>query len=333
MAKSIKSFFLDLLPWRHPRQQTDPPSKVSNGKWNRKRVSSVDDGSEHGDYEALPDNPPMRALSCVYWGQLKDGAEVAVKRLNDDFMKDVEEFGKEAEFLGKFCHKNLLSLRGYCAEGQERMIVYDFMHNLSLLAHLHGDLAKEDQLDWQKRVKIASGCAEALAYLHHYSSPQLVHGDIKSTNVLLNSNFEPRMGDFGMANLLKENIRKSRGAAGYMAPEDCKGEEELSKRSDVFSFGILLLELISGRNPAEKVEGDSRKLSIVEWAQNLVIGGRVDDLADPRLRGEYNREEFERLLNAAIMCAQERPENRLSMLEVVEFLSGPYTENSKENLH
>lgn len=312
-----KSFFLGLFPQR----STSSPPSGSRRRANRKQVASV---ADEGEYQPLPEPPPIKGFSLVYWGQLKDGAEIAVKRLNSDLIKDIEEFSKQAQFLGSFRHKNLLSLRGFCAEGQERMIVYDFMRNSSLLAHLHGDLANNGHLDWQKRVNIANGCAEGLAYLHHHSTPQLVHGDIKSTNVLLSPNFEARLVDFGMSNLLKDNISNFKGAAGYIAPEDCEGNGELSKQSDVFSFGILLLELISGKNPVEKVQGNSSKLSIVDWAQNLVIGGKLDDLVDSRLQGHYNREELERLLNTAIMCAQEMPENRISMLEVVEILKGEY---------
>lgn len=200
------------------------------------------------------------------------------------------------------------------------MLVFDYMPNASLYAHLHGDLEKEEHLDWHKRMEIARGCAEGLMYLHHNADCELVHGNIKSSNVLLSSSFEPKMGDYGLSRLLNESVAVGRGAFGYAAPEDSKGES-LTKRSDVFSFGILLLELLSGKNPAENIASGMHKLSIVEWAQDLVMRGKLDELIDARLDGKYNHEELEVLLNTAIMCAQLKPEDRLTMLEVVEYLN------------
>ena len=153
--------------------------------------------------------------------------------------------------------------------------------------------------------------------MHHFSDYKLVHGDIKSRNVLLNSGFEPEISDYGIAHLLKDTTRRPRGALGYAAPEDLKGEENLTKSSDVFSFGVLILELVTGKNPAEKVLADSQKLNLVEWARNLVIGGKMERLIDPKLNCDYNSEDLEMLLNIAIMCTQDKPENRLNMLEVV----------------
>eukprot|EP00249_Psilotum_nudum_P020255 c27623_g1_i1 orf=87-1046(+) len=312
--KIITCFMLGLL--RRRRSQTKMPGK------GRSCSSVADESSKSGDYRLLQDDCAKKGFASAYRGRLKDGTSIAVKRFHNGIMKEGEDFCREAKALGRIHHKNLLSLRGYCAEGEERMLVYDFMDNLSLLSHLHGDLTSEQHLDWPKRMAIAIGCAEGLVFLHHHSDPQLVHGDIKSTNVLLDSNYEPLWVDFGLSNLVRDGGGTLKGAMGYMAPEDVKGEEDLSERSDVFSYGILLLELISGKNPGEKVLGDSDKLSIVEWAQPLILEFNLESLVDPGLQGNYNCKELERLLNVAIMCAQDRPESRLSMLEVVDLLKG-----------
>ncbi|KAI5082250.1 hypothetical protein GOP47_0001993 [Adiantum capillus-veneris] len=305
MASSIRSFFNKLF---------------STSNSSRTSCMQSSDGE---DYELLSESrsPQIEWSSCVYKGQLPDGAQIAVKRWKYDLFTDINGFCSEVQFLGRFRHKNLLGLKGYCAEGRERMLVFDYMSNSSLHAHLHGDLEKEQQLDWHKRMAIACGCAEGLVYLHYYADSELVHGNIKSSNVLLGPAFEPKIVDFGLSRLLNDNVARARGSFGYTAPEDAQGEA-LTQRSDVFGFGILLLELISGKNPAEKIQSGTRKQSIVEWAQDLVMGGKMDELVDSMLHGKYNHEELEDLLNLAIMCAQLKPEDRLTMLEVVEYLKG-----------
>ncbi|KAG0470284.1 hypothetical protein HPP92_016984 [Vanilla planifolia] len=135
-------------------------------------------------------------FGSVYWGQLWDGSQIAVKRLKVWSNKAEMQFAVEVEVLGRVRHKNLLSLRGYCAEGQERLIVYDYMPNLSLQSHLHGHHSAEYLLDWDRRMSIAIGSAEGIAYLHHHATPHVIHRDIKASNVLLDSDFQARVADF-----------------------------------------------------------------------------------------------------------------------------------------
>ncbi|MCO5588587.1 hypothetical protein L7F22_042544 [Adiantum nelumboides] len=146
--------------------------------------------------------------------------QIAVKRLKCELFKDIPGFSSEAQFLGRFRHENLLTLKGYCAEGLERMLVFDYMPNLSLYAHLHGDLEKKEQLDWHSRMAIARGCAQGLMYLHHDADFELVHGNIKSTNVLLGPTFAPKIVDFGLSRLLNDSVARAKGAFGYAPPED-----------------------------------------------------------------------------------------------------------------
>ncbi|MCO5599127.1 hypothetical protein L7F22_053227 [Adiantum nelumboides] len=272
-------------------------------------------------------------FGSVYWGQLWDGSQIAVKRLKVWSTKAEMEFSVEVEILGRVRHKNLLSLRGYCAEGQERLIVYDYMANLSLLSHLYGQFASEGLLDWTKRMNIALGSAEGIAYLHHYATPHIIHRDVKASNVLLDSNFEAQVADFGFAKLIPEGAShvttRVKGTLGYLAPEYAMWGKA-SESCDVYSFGILLLELISGKKPIEKL-GHGVKRSIVEWASPLLVDGKVEELVDPKLDGRYDEEELIRVVHVAMMCAQTAPEKRPTMQEVVDLLKGKTKEDEMSN--
>ncbi|GLJ43159.1 hypothetical protein SUGI_0895980 [Cryptomeria japonica] len=148
-------------------------------------------------------------FGSVYWGRTHDGLEIAVKKLKSMNSKAEMEFAVEVEILGRVRHKNLLGLRGYCAGGDERLIVYDYMPNLSLLSHLHGQLAADVELNWQRRMNIALGSAEGLVYLHHEATPHIIHRDIKASNVLLDSNYDAQVADFGFAKLIPDGERYS----------------------------------------------------------------------------------------------------------------------------
>ncbi|MBA0811515.1 hypothetical protein Gohar_003407, partial [Gossypium harknessii] len=256
--------------------------------------------------------------------------QIAVKRLKVWSNKAEVEFSVEVEILARVRHKNLLSLRGYCAEGQERLIVYDYMPNLSLLSHLHGHHSSECLLDWTRRMNIAIGSAEGIAYLHHHSTPHIIHRDIKASNVLLDSEFQPQVADFGFAKFIPDGAThvttRVKGTLGYLAPEYAM-LGKASESCDVYSFGILLLELASGKKPLEKVNRTVKR-SISEWALPLACEGKFDEMADPKLNGKYVEEELKRIILIALVCADNRPDRRPTMLEVLELLKG----ESKEKL-
>ncbi|EXB67279.1 PTI1-like tyrosine-protein kinase [Morus notabilis] len=269
-------------------------------------------------------------FGSVYWGQLWDGSQIAAKRLKVWSNKADMEFSVEVEILARVRHKNLLSLRGYCAEGQERLIVYDYMPNLSLLSHLHGQHSAECQLDWNRRMNIVIGSAEGIAYLHHHSTPHIIHRDIKASNVLLDSNFVAQVADFGFAKLIPDGAThvttRVKGTLGYLAPEYAM-LGKASESCDVYSFGILLLELASGRKPIEKLSA-TLKRTISDWALPLACEKKFEELADPKLNGSYVEDELKRVILVGLLCAHSRPEKRPTMLEVVELLKG----ESKEKL-
>lgn len=263
-------------------------------------------------------------FGSVYWGQLWDGSQIAVKRLKVWSNKADMEFAVEVEILARVRHKNLLSLRGYCAEGQERLIVYDYMPNLSLLSHLHGQHSTECLLDWGRRMNIAIGSAEGIAYLHHFATPHIIHRDVKASNVLLDSNFQAQVADFGFAKLIPDGAThvttKVKGTLGYLAPEYAM-LGKASESCDVYSFGILLLELASGKKPIEKVSPTTRR-TITDWALPLARERKFEEMADPKLNGKFIEAELRSLVIIALICAQARPEKRPTMTEIVDLLKG-----------
>ncbi|XP_073275631.1 PTI1-like tyrosine-protein kinase At3g15890 [Primulina huaijiensis] len=263
-------------------------------------------------------------FGSVYWGKTSDGLQIAVKKLKSMNSKAEMEFAVEVEVLGRVRHKNLLGLRGYCAGSDQRLIVYDYMPNLSLLSHLHGQFAGEVQLDWKKRMKIALGSAEGLLYLHHEVTPHIIHRDIKASNVLLDSNFEPLVADFGFAKLIPEGVShmttRVKGTLGYLAPEYAMWGK-VSESCDVYSFGILLLEIVTGRKPIEKLPGGIKR-TITEWSEPFITRGRFRDLVDPRLRGNFDENQLIRTINVAALCVQTEAEKRPTMKEVVSLLKG-----------
>eukprot|EP01018_Ginkgo_biloba_P039822 Gb_21613 [translate_table: standard] len=270
-------------------------------------------------------------FGSVYWGRTHDGLQIAVKRLKAMNSKAEMEFAVEVEILGRVRHKNLLGLRGYCAGGEERLIVYDYMPNLSLLSHLHGQFAVDVELDWQKRMNIALGSAEGLVYLHHEATPHIIHRDIKASNVLLDSNFEAQVADFGFAKLIPDGVShlttRVKGTLGYLAPEYAMWGK-VSESCDVYSFGILLLEIISGRKPIEKLPGGIKR-TIVEWASPLVRNQNLSELVDPKLKGKFEETQLKRAIHVATRCAQNLPDNRPTMREVADMLRGAEKRNQE----
>ncbi|KAK8974719.1 hypothetical protein V6N11_013185 [Hibiscus sabdariffa] len=257
---------------------------------------------------------------------------IAVKRLKALTAKAEMEFAVEVEILGRVRHKNLLGLRGFYASGDERLIVYDYMPNHSLVTHLHGQLAANCLLDWPRRMSIAIGSAEGLAYLHHEANPHIIHRDIKASNILLDANFQAKVADFGFAKLIPDGVThmttRVKGTLGYLAPEYATWGK-VSESCDVYSFGILLLEIISAKKPLEKLPGGMKR-DIVQWVTPYVRKGAFDRIADPRLKGKFDRSQLKSAVMLALRCTDSNPENRPSMSEVVEWLKGGVERRRKE---
>lgn len=271
-------------------------------------------------------------FGSVYWGRTTKGVEIAVKRLKAMNAKAEMEFAMEVEILGRVRHRNLLGLGGFYAGGDERLIVYDYMPNHSLITHLHGQLASDCLLDWPRRMSIAIGSAEGIAYLHHKVNPHIIHRDIKASNVLLDSEFQAKVADFGFAKLVPDGVThmttRVKGTLGYLAPEYAMWGK-VSESCDVYSFGILLLEIISAKKPLEKLPGGVKR-DIVQWATPYVKKGSFDHIADPRLKGRYDRAQLKTTIAIAMICTDSNPENRPSMLQVVEWLKNGVMRRKRE---
>ncbi|KAL1532310.1 LRR receptor-like serine/threonine-protein kinase FEI 2 [Salvia divinorum] len=262
-------------------------------------------------------------FGTVYKLAMDDGNIFALKRIvkvNEGFDRFFE---RELEILGSIKHKYLVNLRGYCNSPTSKLLIYDFLSGGSLDEALH---ERADQLDWEVRLNIIMGAAKGLAYLHHDCSPRIIHRDIKSSNILLNGNFDARVSDFGLAKLLEDE--KSHittivaGTFGYLAPEYMQSGRATEK-TDVYSFGVLVLEIVSGkrRTDASFIE---KGLNIVGWLNFLVSEQRQREIVDPHCEG-VQTESLDAILSIAIQCVSSLPEDRPTIHRVVQVLESEVT--------
>ncbi|KAB1206697.1 L-type lectin-domain containing receptor kinase IX.1 [Morella rubra] len=245
----------------------------------------------------------------VYKGFLRDlKSSVAIKRVSKGSAQGIKEYASEVKIISRLRHRNLVQLIGWCHERRELLLVYEFMPNRSLDFHL---FKEESSLQWVARYKIARGLALALLYLHEEWEQCVVHRDIKSSNIMLDSNFDAKLGDFGLARLV-DHAKGSQttvlaGTMGYMAPE-CVTTLKASKESDVYSFGIVALEIACGRKPINPKAPEDQVI-MVEWVWELYGIGEVLKAADPRLSGDFDGQQMERLMIVGLWCA--RPDRNL----------------------
>lgn len=265
-------------------------------------------------------------FGCVYRGFLADGREVAVKQLKAGGGQGEREFRAEVDIISRIHHRHLVSLIGYCIAEYQRILVYDFVPNNTLHYHLHDE--GSPVMNWATRIKVAAGAARGIAYLHEDCNPRIIHRDIKSANILLDNNFEAQVADFGLAKLAMELESHTHvstrvmGTFGYMAPEYAT-TGKLTEKSDVFSFGVVLLELITGRKPVDTSRplGDE---SLVEWARPLLSQAleneNLDELIDARLGNNFVENEMLQMIEAAAACVRHLASKRPKMSQVVRAL-------------
>ncbi|XP_024930440.3 putative receptor protein kinase ZmPK1 [Ziziphus jujuba] len=269
------------------------------------------------------------AGGIVYKGVLCDARVAAIKRLKEANQGEAE-FLAEVNTIGRLNHMHLIEMWGYCTEGKHRLLVYEYLENGSLKENLSSNM-----LDWEKRFGIALGTAKGLAYLHEECLEWVLHCDVKPQNILLDSNHQPKIADFGMSKLLKRgeinnsSVSKIRGTRGYMAPE-WVSNRPITSKVDVYSYGIVVLEMLTGKNPTTKFRelnatGETEHGKLVTWVRDKVneapeMETRLEKVVDASARGEYNVEKMKILLEVALKCVEEDKDERPDMSQVVKTL-------------
>ncbi|KAK9748481.1 hypothetical protein RND81_02G060400 [Saponaria officinalis] len=257
----------------------------------------------------------------VYKGRLDDvGKVIAAKRLNLESLQGNQEFIVEVLMLSLLHHHNLVTLIGYCAEGDQRILVYEYMSRGSLADHLFDNKHGKIVLDWSTRLKIAAGAARGIEYLHCVAKPAVIYRDLKSANILLDDDFNPKLSDFGLAKLGPAEDKthvstRVMGTYGYCAPEYA-ASGKLSLKSDIFSFGVVLMEILTGRRALDLTKGSGEQ-SLVMWSKKIMKDRRRHmELMDPRLKGRIPTRSFRHYLTLTEMCLREKASARPSIDQV-----------------
>ncbi|KAI9108843.1 hypothetical protein K1719_020148 [Acacia pycnantha] len=308
--------------------------------WRNKKLKEQEDEIEDWELEYWPHRFSYEELSVatdefrkenllgsggfgrVYKGTLSNNTEIAVKCVNHDSKQGLREFMAEISSMGRLQHKNLVQMRGWCRKGNELMLVYDYMANGSLNKWIFDK--PEKFLGWERRRRILVDVAEGLNYLHHGWDQVVIHRDIKSSNILLDSEMRGRLGDFGLAKLYQQgevpNTTRVVGTLGYLAPELASVAAPTSA-SDLYSFGVVLLEVACGRRPIE-TSAPEEEVVLIDWVRDLYAKGSVVEAADSRIKGEYDEGDMEMILKLGLACCHPDPQRRPTMKEVVVLLVG-----------
>ncbi|XP_076917760.1 putative LRR receptor-like serine/threonine-protein kinase At1g67720 [Bidens hawaiensis] len=257
----------------------------------------------------------------VYYGKLNDGREIAVKILeSNNVYQGKKEFANEVSLLSRIHHRNLVQFLGFCQEEGKDILVYEFMHNGTLKEHLYGPLARERGIKWIKRLEIAEESAKGIEYLHTGCVPSIIHRDLKTSNILLDKNMRAKVSDFGLSKLAVDGTSHVssivRGTVGYLDPEYYISNR-LTEKTDIYSFGVILLELISGQEAISNENFGINCRNIVQWAKMHIENGDIQGIIDPALGNEYNIQSMWKIAEKALMCVQPHGNMRPSMSEVI----------------
>ncbi|GMI79295.1 hypothetical protein like AT1G54820 [Hibiscus trionum] len=262
--------------------------------------------------------------SVVYKGVLVDGTVAAVKRLHRDRKHGERAFRMEVDLLSRLNSPYLVELFGYCADQHHRLLIFEFMPNGTLQQHLHHPGSEYRPLDWGSRLRIALDCARALEFLHEHATPTVIHRDFKCTNVLLGQHLRAKVSDFGLATMGSDKINgqistRVPRSTGFIAPEYAS-TGRLTTKSDVYSYGVVLLQLLTGRVPVDTKRPPGEHV-LVSWAlPRLTNRDKVEEMVDPAIQGQYSKKDLIQVAAIAAMCVQPEADYRPLMVDVVQSL-------------
>ncbi|KAF6174934.1 hypothetical protein GIB67_026422 [Kingdonia uniflora] len=291
----------------------------SNNEFKNLTISEILKATDNFDQENIIG---CGGFGLVFKAALANGTILAVKKLSGDMGLMEREFKAEVEALSNAQHKNLVSLQGYYVHGRFRLLIYTYMENGSLDYWLHEMAENGSQLDWPTRLRIAQGASRGLSYIHQICEPHIIHRDIKSSNILLDDEFEARVADFGLARLIDPYethvTTELVGTLGYIPPE--YGQAWVATlRGDIYSFGVVILELLTGKRPVEIFKPKMSR-ELVGWVQHMRLEGKKDEVFDPLIMGKGCEEEMVQVLDVACLCVNQDPFKRPTINEVVNWL-------------
>ncbi|MFS7920638.1 putative protein kinase RLK-Pelle-L-LEC family [Helianthus anomalus] len=320
--------FVVLWRWKRTKSREDEDEGELDIEMNKdfemgsgpKRFSYHELEESTGGF-ALQEKLGEGGFGGVYRGFLRESRTyIAVKRMSKTSKQGIKQYASEVRIISRLRHKNLVQLIGWCHEKRELLLVYEYMENRSLDTHL---FKLKSLLAWGTRYKIAHGLASALLYLHEEWEQCVLHRDIKPSNVMLDSNFNAKLGDFGLAKLVDHDkgvqTTMLAGTLGYMAPE-CVVTGKASKESDVFSFGVVALEIACGRKPIDYNAQESQQ-RLVEWVWELYGTGKLLNAVDPRLGSDFEEEEIKQLMIIGLWCQHPDSKLRPTMRQVIQVLN------------
>ncbi|KAG0528138.1 hypothetical protein BDA96_06G292700 [Sorghum bicolor] len=320
------------LPSRRAKKEENPYSNSIGGIYSEKNIRLF----SYAELRSATDNfnrtnkVGRGGFGTVYKGTIRNGREVAVKVLSAESRQGIREFLTEIDVITNVKHPNLVELIGCCVEGNNRILVYEYLKNSSLDRALLGSNSEPADFTWSIRSAICLGVARGLAYLHEEIASPIVHRDIKASNILLDRNYVPKIGDFGLAKLFPDNVThistRVAGTTGYLAPEYA-WHGQLTKKADIYSFGILVLEIVSGTSSSRSILMDDKVLLEKTW--ELYEAKSLKELVDPTLV-DYPEEEVIRYIKVALFCLQAAAARRPTMPQVVTMLSKPIRINDSE---
>ncbi|CAO2187364.1 unnamed protein product [Urochloa humidicola] len=302
---------------------TDMKQKVEGEGRNRVKVFSYSELRKAAHGFSGANKIGEGGFGSVFRGRLKDGTIVAVKVLSANSRQGPQEFVTELTAISDIMHENLITLIGCCAEGSHRILVYNYLENNSLACTLLGSGRSNIRFNWRARVKIAVGVARGLAYLHEEIRPPIIHRDIKASNILLDKDLTPKISDFGLARLLPPNAThvstRVAGTIGYLAPEYAL-RGQVTKKSDIYSFGVLLLEIVCGRcnHNARLPQGDQ---FLLERTWTYYEQGKLEEIIDIDIGDDLDVEEACRFLKVGLLCTQDAMKLRPNMINIIHMLT------------